>query len=256
MGPPGGSCPPESSTPERFRADTHSQGARNSERDMGTFSHAGGKRSAQHAEYHNAETKKRREGAERAAQAQKHATQLVQQLAAPDGNSMPQESSGTLAKAEDRQNAYNLSIDSKPWASGHDSVRHCIDPTAGLPMQTGHYADASTSGGQQHAASHAATDGSPVKQTNSDPAIRAGALQSDSSENDKDAGDKDNKAGSPSPPASECAKFSSTQKFKHNVHSNPGLAAIKDRQMDEQTHQNHPQNFSESGNRYVQSFYL
>ena len=256
MGPPVGSCPTDSSTEERVLADTQSKDACKSGGDKGTVSHAGSKRSAQHAQYHNAETKKRRESADRAAQAQKHATQLVQQLAAPDGNAMPQESSGTLAKAEDRQNAYNLSIDSKPWASGHDSVRHCIDPTAGLPMQTGHYADASTSGGQQHAVPDAATDGSPVKQTNSDPALRAAALQSDSSENDKDAGDKDSKAGPPSPPASECAKFSSIQKFKRNVQSNPGLAAIKDRQMDEQTHQNHPQNFSDSGNRYIQSFCL
>ena len=254
MGPPVGSCPPDSSTPERACTDTHSKAVRKSGGDRkGTVSHSGRKRSAQHAEYHNAETKRRREGAEHAAQAQKHATQLVQQLAAPDGHSMPQESSGMLAKAEDRQNAYNLSIDSKPWASGLDSVRHNIDPTAGLPMQTGHYSDANTFGGQDHSASDAAADGSPVQQTNSDPTIRASAVQSDSSEGDKQAGDKDSTAGSPSPPASECAKFSSTQKFKHNVQSNSGLAAIKDRQIDEQTHQNHPQNFSDAGKRYIQS---
>ena len=245
MGPPVGSCPPDSSTSERVRADTDSKGIRTSRGDRkATVSHSGSKRSAQHAEYHNVETKRRQESAERAAQAQKHATQLVQQLAAPDGHSLPQESSGILAKAEDRQNAYNMSIDSKPWASGHDSVRHNIDPTSGLPMQTGHYSDASTYGG--------ATDDSPVEQTNSDPAMRAAAVQSDSSEGDKAAGDKDSNAESPSP---DCATFSSTQKVKRNVQSNSGLAAIKSRQMDEQTHQNHPQNFSDTGKRYVQSLF-
>ena len=246
-----GSCPPDSGTPETARADTHERQSGGDRK--GSVSHSGSKRPAQHAEYHNAETKRRRESAERAAQAQRYATQLVQQLAAPEGHSLPQESSGTLAKAEDRQNAYNLSIDSKPWASGHDSMLYNIDPIAGLPMQSGHYSHAKTAGGQRNSPPNAATDGSPVEQTNSDPAIRAAALQSDSSEGDKDAGDKDSKAGSTLPPAPECAKFSSTQKFKRNVHSNPGYAAIKDRQMDEQTHQNHPQNFSASGNRYAQT---
>ncbi|KAL3134530.1 hypothetical protein ABBQ38_006378 [Trebouxia sp. C0009 RCD-2024] len=36
---------------------------------------------------------------------------------------------------------------------------------------------------------------------------------------------------------------------KRNGQSISGMAAIKDRQMDEQTHQNHPQNFSEPGKR-------
>ena len=253
MGPPVGSRPPDSSTPERVRADTTSKAVRKSGGEQeGTVSQSGSKRSAQHAEYHTAEHKRRRGCAERAAQAQKHATQLVQQLAAPDGNSMPQESSGIMAKAEDRQKAYNLSMDSKPWASSHDSLHHNMDPAAGLPMQTGHHSDADPSGGQHPAATDAATDDSPVEQTNSDPAIWAAALHSDSSEDDSDAGNQDIKAGSPPPPASECAKFSSTQKIKRNVHSNPGLTAIKDRQMDEQTHQNHPQNLCDSSNRQVQ----
>lgn len=246
MGPPAGSRPPESSS----RTDRDSKSVHESEGDKsGTVSHSGSKRSAQQAEYHNAETKRRRESAERAARVQKHATKLVQQLSAPDGHSLPQDSSGTLAKAEDRQNAYNLSIDSKPWASGLESLRHNTDPTAGLPVQTGHCSGADAPG-HQHGGSDAATDDSPVEQTNSDPALRAAALQSDSSEGDK-VGDKASKSGSPSPPAPEPAKFSSTQKFKRNMQSNPGMAAIKDRQMDEQTHQNHPQNVADSGKRCV-----
>lgn len=215
----------------------------------GTISHSGSKRSAQHAEYHNAETKRRRESAERATHVQKQATKLVQQLAAPDGHSLPQDSSGILAKAEDRQNAYNSSIDSKPWASGLGSLHHNTDPTAGLPVQSGHFSDTDAPA-HQHGVPDAPTDDSPVEQTNSDPATRAAALQSDSSEGDK-VGDKDSKSESPSPPAPEPAKFSSTQKFKRNMQSNPGMAAIKDRQMDEQTHQNHPQSVADSGKRYV-----
>lgn len=218
----------------------------------GTNAHSGSKRSAQHAEYHTAETKRRRESAERAARVQKHAAKLVQQLSAPDGHSLPQDTSGTMAKAEERQNAYNLSMDSKPWASGLGSLRHNTDPTTGLPVQTGHYSDPDAPG-HQHGVPDAPSDDSPVEQTNSDPAIRAAALQSDSSEGDK-VGDKDSKSGSPSPPAPEPAKFSSTQKFKRNMQSNPGMAAIKDRQMDEQTHQNHPQSVADSGKRCVVCF--
>ena len=302
----------------------------------GNSPHTGSKRSAQHANYHNAKTKRRKEGAERAAKVQKHATQLVQQLAAPDGQSVPQETSGTLAKAEDRQNTYNISIESKPWASGNDGVSHAVDPTAGLPMQSGHYSDTETSGGQpsgeapQDAAADGSTveqpnsepssdhdngetkegediseadapveqtnpepssdhgddktkedeqdskDGSPVEQTNSEPSSDHGDDEtkedeqhskdgspveqtnsepsSDHAEGDK-GGEKPNKAGSQSPPSSGGGSFSCTQD-KSAGQSSHDKDAIKDRQMEEQTHQNRPQNRSESGKRYVASFSL
>ena len=183
-----------------------------------------------------------------------------------------------MAKAEDRQNTYNISIDAKPWASGKDGVSHAVDPTAGLPMQTGHYSDTETSGGQpsgdaprdaaadgspveqthsEHSPDHGddetqedeqhSKDGSPVEQTNSEPS-------SEHAEGDK-GGEKHNKAGSQSPPSSGGASFSCTQD-KSAGQSSPDKDAIKDRQMDEQTHQNHPQNRSESGKRWVANFGL
>lgn len=281
MGPPVGSRTSDSRTP---RTDTDSKPAHETGAGQpGNSPHSGSKRSAQHAQYHNAETKRRKEGAERAANIQQHATQLVQQLAAPDGDSIPQETSGTLAKAEDRQNAYNVSIDSKPWASGRHKVSHSVNPTAGLPMQTGHYSDTDTSSVQPsaHASSDAAAEGSPVEQTNSEPlsehgeggqenkkhseAAEGSPVEQPSSEPSSDHGEGDqegkkhSEAGSQSPSISDGANFSSTQKFKHgDGQSNPDMAAIKDRQIDEQTHQNHPQNCteSESGKRYLTSYCL
>lgn len=260
MGPPTGPCAPDSHTSKRVCSDKDSKAVRKSGRDQhGTIAHSGSKRPAQHAEYHNAENKRRQEGAERAANVQKHATQLVQQLAAPGGQRTPKETSGTLAKAEDRQSTYNMSIDTKPWASGRDNVSHAISPTAGLPMQTGHYCDTDASSGQPttaHAPLDTARDGSPVQQTISDPSDRAAQLQADSSEGNTEAGKGHSGAGSQLPPTSDHPKFSSTQKFKSDKESSPSMSAIKDRQIHEQTHQHHPQNRSESGKRYVWGFCL
>lgn len=277
MGPPSGSCTPDSSTPKPVCSDTNSKPAHETGRDQhGNNSHSGSKRSAQHAEYHSAETKRRKEGAERAAKVQKRATQLVQQLAAPDGQSILQETSGTLAKAEDRQNTYNMSIDSKPWARGKNRVSQSVDPTAGLPMRTGHYSDTDTSGGEPSAdpPQDAAADGSAVEQPNpeslpdhgkgnegqkvseDDRAIEQTNSEPSSDDDEVDkGGEGHSEAGPQSPPTSGGASFSCTQ-GKHAGQTSPDKAAIKDRQMDEQTHQNHPQNRSESGMRCVGSCYL
>ena len=216
-----------------------------------TASHPG-KRSMQHADYHILETKRRRQGAERAAKVQERATQLVQQLADPHGQDALQETSGTLAKAEDRQNTYNMSIDTKPWATGRDRAVHSTKSTAGLPMQTGHY--------ESHASRHepfapAPLDNSrgdsPVEQTNSDPSARSGASPDNAAEQNSEAasGKWECRARSQSPPAGR-SQFSSTQRFKRNSQCNESMEAIKDRQKDEQTHQNHPQNDPDEGKRY------
>jgi len=129
MGPPKGAPLPEGSCPRASPEVTHSSGAES----LDTSRHASSKHGAQHEKYHNFETKRRKAGAQQAAKVQEKATQLVQQLAAPDGSRGPYEHHGTLAKAEHRQDSYNQSIETKPWASSTEQA--CHNPTAGLPMQ-------------------------------------------------------------------------------------------------------------------------
>ncbi len=251
MGPPKGAPLPEGvSTPEL----THSSGAERS--DMSR--HASSKRRDQHEKYHNSETKRRKAGAQQAAKVQEKATQLLQQLAAPDGSRGPYEHHGTLAKAEHRQDAYNQSIETKPWASSVEQARH--NPTAGLPMQTGHYADQhaldqdsdSACPRSGSAADSPADPAEHVQQTNSDPSQRCTSLQSPEFAADSDAEDTSEfEANCESPAIEACKQLSSTQKYTRNAHANPSKAAIRERQRDEQTNQNHQQNDPEDEKRYL-----
>ncbi|DBA76520.1 TPA: hypothetical protein ACH3X2_008576 [Trebouxia sp. C0005] len=252
MGPPKGASTPEGVRPRATPEVTHSSGTES----LDMSRHASSKRGAQHEEYHNSETKRRKAGTQQAAKVQEKATQLVQQLAAPDGSRGPYEHHGTLAKAEHRQDSYNQSIETKPWASSIQQA--CHNPTAGLPMQTGHYAD-------QHASDQDSGSASPcsgsaaespadpakhVQQTNSDPSQHCTSLQSPEFAAESNAEEtSESEANSESPAIDACKQFSSSQKYKRNVHANSSMAAIRDRQHDEQTNQNHQQNDPEDEKR-------
>ena len=246
MGPPKGAPLPEGvSAPEV----THSSGAESSDMSW----HVSSKRRDQHEKYHNFETKRRKAGAQQAAKVQEKATQLVQQLAAPDGSRGPYEHHGTLAKAEHRQDAYNQSIETKPWAS---SAEQAHNPTAGLPMQTGHYADErsldqdSGSAGpcSGSAADSPADPAKHVQQSNPDPSQHCTSLQSPDFAADSNAEEtSEPEANCESPAIEACKQLSSTQKYRRNAHSSK--AAIRERQRDEQTNQNHQQNDPEDEKR-------
>lgn len=252
MGPPKGAPLPEGSCPRASPEVTHSSGAES----LDTSRHASSKHGAQHEKYHNFETKRRKAGAQQAAKVQEKATQLVQQLAAPDGSRGPYEHHGTLAKAEHRQDSYNQSIETKPWASSTEQARH--NPTAGLPMQTGHYADQQAldqdSGAAcprpGTAADSPADPAKHVQQTSSDPAQHCISLQPPKSAAESNAEESsESEANSESPAIEACKQFSSTQKYKRNAHANSSRAAIRERQHDEQTNQNHQQNDPEDEKR-------
>ena len=252
MGPPKAAPMPEGVRPRASAEVTHSSGAES----LDMSRNASSKRGAQHEKYHNFETKRRKAGAQQAAKVQEKATQLVQQLAAPDGSRGPYEHHGTLAKAEHRQDAYNQSIETKPWASSTEQARH--NPTAGLPMQTGHYADqhaldqdsGSASPRSGSAADSPAESAKHVQQTNSDPSRHCTSLQSPEFAAESNAEEtSESEANSESPAIEACKQFSSSQKYKRNAHANSSRAAIRERQRDEQTHQNHQQNDPEDEKR-------
>lgn len=245
MGPPKGASLPEGFRSRASPEVTYSSGAES----LDVSQHAGSKREAQHEEYHNLETKRRRAGAQQAAKVQEKATQLVQQLAAPDGSRGPYEHHGTLAKAEHRQDSYNQSIETKPWASSTEQA--CHNPTAGLPMQTGHYANqraldedsGSACPGSGSASDSPADPGKDVQQTNSDPAQHCTSMQSPEFAAESNAEEtSESEANSESPAIEACKQFSSTQRYKRNAHANSSMTAIRERQHDEQTNQNHQQN--------------
>ncbi|DBA81713.1 TPA: hypothetical protein ACH3X1_007451 [Trebouxia sp. C0004] len=252
MGPPKGAPQPEGFCPRASPEGMHSSGAES----LDMSRHASSKRGAQHEKYHNIEVKRRKAGAQQAAKVQEKATQLVQQLAAPDGSPGPYELHGTLAKAEHRQDAYNRSIKTKPWASSTEQACH---PTAGLPMQTGHYADQHAvdqdSGSacplSGRAADSPADPAKHVQQTkHSDPAQCCASLQSPEFAAESNAEETfESEANSESPAIEACKQFSSTQKYKRNAHANSSMAAIRERQHDEQTNQNHQQNDPEDEKR-------
>ena len=244
--------PPCTNSSGRIHASAAPSDTSNAPQEVPKRTGSHGKRSMQHADYHNLETKRRKEGAESAAKVQERATQLVQQLAAPHGQDAPQETSGTLAKAEDRQNTYNMCIDTKPWATGRDRAVHATKSTAGLPMRTGHYeSHASCRESFAPPSLENSRGDSPVEQTNSDPSVRSGASPVNAADQDSEAvsGQQQCRARSQSPPAGQL-EFSSTQKFKRDSQCNESMGAIKDRQMNEQTLQNHPQNSPAHGKRY------
>ena len=250
MGPPKGAPLPEGFRPRASPEVTHSSEAES----LDMSRHASSKRGAQHEKYHNFETKRRKVGAQQAAKVQEKATQLVQQLAAPDGSRGPYEHHGTLAKAEHRQDSYNQSIETKPWASSTEQA--CHNPTAGLPMQTGHYADdldqdsGSACPGSGSASDSPADPGKRVQQTNSDPAQHGTSIQSPDFAADSNAEEtSESEANCESPAIEACKQLSSTQKYKRNAHANPSKAAIRERLHDEQTSQNHQQNDPEDEKR-------
>lgn len=237
MGPPAGAqvppgtCTPATSEPKHSSRDDN----------LASSQHAS-KRRGQHEEYHNSSTKRRKSSARRAAKIQEKATQLVHQVAAPHGATLPLETNGTLAKAEDRQDTYNLSIQDKPWATSNEHARRSRNPTAGLSTQTGRCADEQSSDDQsdsnclgssntQDSLEHSDMSG---QQTNSDPSHCSHSLQADSA--DTDSGDDSKQA------IKECKEFSSTQSVKHNLHDDSDMAAVRDRQRHEQTNQHHQQN--------------
>ena len=252
MGPPKGATLPEEVCPRAIPEGTHSSGAESLDMSW----HASSKRGAQHEKYHHSETKRRKAGAQQAGKVQEKATQLVQQLAAPDESRGPYEHHGTLAKAEHRQDSYNQSIETKPWASSTEQA--CHNPTAGLPMQTGHYADERSldqDSGSVCPGSGSASDSDPgkhVQQTNSDPAQHRTsdfAAESDAEES------SESEAKCDSPAIEACKQLSSTQKYKRNAHANSSKAAIRERLHDEQTNQNHQQNDPEDEKRYGLGWY-
>ncbi len=244
MGPPQGAQPPGESHTQASSEAKHSSGRDSLDQSRHTTS----KRSGQHEDYHKHETKRRKAGSQQAAKIQEKATQLVQQLAVPDGPRAPYESQGTLAKAEHRQDAYNQSIESKPWAGSREHSRHSANPTAGLPMQTGHYVERHSPEHQSGPASFNDTDKAGVldqstsraEHTDSDPSAHSASVEASQSESDSE-----------SPAIEACKQFSSTHKFKRHSHGGRDSAAVRDRQLDEQTYQNHQQNDPEDEKRYV-----
>ncbi len=252
MGPTKGATLPEEVCPRASPEGTHSSGSES----LDMSRHASSKRGAQHEKYHHSENKRRKAGAQQAAKVQEKATQLVQQLAAPDRSRGPYEHHGTLAKAEHRQDSYNQSIETKPWASSTEQA--CHNPTAGLPMQTGHYADehdldqdsGSACPGSGSASDSPADPGKHVQQTNSDPAQHGTSIQSPDFAADSNAEESsESEANCESPAIEACKQIRGTQKYKRNAHANSSKAAIRERLHDEQTNQNHQQNDPEDEKR-------
>lgn len=254
MEPSTGAPPSEGSRASAPLNPVHSSGSESLDQSR----NASGKRPAQHERYHNAEIKRRKTGAQQAAKVQEKATQLVQQLAAPRSS---YEHSGTLAKAEHRQDGYNQSIDEKPWAGNTEQTRHSTHPTAGLTMRTGHYTDLHSPDHKSVSASSHNTEpadssgkstvpAKPVEQTKSDRARRSCPLQAPTSAAAPPSeASSQSEADSASHAIQACKEFSNFQKNTRNSKDKSDMASTEERQRDEQTNQHHQQNDPEDAKR-------
>ena len=220
---------------------------------QGTISIARSKRTAQHADHHDCEIKTRK-AADKAARVQQRAGELVQQLSQEDDGAS-HKARGLLATAEKRQNADSKLVHPQLWPDDDQQVSqpsrlqkdpltkvHYHEPHAPRPKST-------SPPNRSHKKRR-----SPVKQTNSDSSVEPGITPVDSDRPDAEAtsGNSQDRTRTQSPPGA-CSEFGSTQKLKHSLKSNPNMTAILDRQIREQTNQNHPQDYPDDGQRYFRA---